>query len=102
MNQPPVSNPLNISTISIDNLHYFMPYEKEVGIQEIYEIKTIRTITSKDAKNDPNAGDDLRLAFELGEHRPLFSSPKLVRLEILDSFTDTTIGELKGKVNRDN
>lgn len=83
------------TTISLNNLHYFMPYEKGVGVQEIYEIKRIRTITSKEAKNDSSANDDLRLAFELGDHKPFFPAPKMISLSIDYSFSDTTIGELQ-------
>ena len=56
------------TTISLDGLHYFIPYFKEQGIKDVYKITRIRTITAKEAKHDEGADtntSDLRLAFEL-------------------------------------
>ena len=55
------------TTISLDGLHYFIPYFKGQGIRDIYKITRIRTITGKEAKQDEGADanvTDLRLAFE--------------------------------------
>ncbi len=55
------------TTISLQNLHFFMPYIKEQGIRDVYEITRVRTITSKEAKQtgDDDQSNDIRLAFEL-------------------------------------
>lgn len=59
------------STISLDNLHFFIPYFKDRGIRDVYEITKIRTITGREAKQTEDAGDDLRLAFHLKFHHAL-------------------------------
>ncbi len=38
------------TTISLHDLHYFVPYIKGEGVRDIYEIIRIRTITGKEAK----------------------------------------------------
>ena len=88
------SGPKFPTTISLDGLHYFVPYIKDKGIRDIYEITKIRTITSREAKGDKDAGDDLRLAFELGTHRQLFNDYQSHELEVQYSFTDTTVDNL--------
>ena len=56
------------TTISLDGLHFFIPYFKEQGIRDVYKITRIRTITGKEAKGDEGSDtntSDLRLGFEL-------------------------------------
>lgn len=88
------SGPKFPTTISLDGLHYFVPYIKDKGIRDIYEITKIRTITSREAKGDKDAGDDLRLALELGTHRQLFNDYQPHVLEVQYSFTDATLEKL--------
>ena len=83
------------TTISLDHLRWFAPYIKGKGVRDVYEITRIRTITSAEAKNDEAAGNDLRLAFELGLCRRLSDGYKPCELNVLESFRDTTIGELE-------
>lgn len=82
------------TTISLDNLHLFVPYISGKGIRDIYEITKIRTITSTEAKVDTNAGNDLRLAFELGNHKQLFDDYQPYLINIDYSFADTKISEI--------
>lgn len=85
------------TTVSLDNLHWFVPYIKEKGIRDVYEIKSIRTMKSSEAKNDETAGDDLRLAFELGTSchlHPDHPDYQPHDLKINHTFTDTTLSDL--------
>jgi len=81
------------TTISLDNLHLFAPYMKEKGIRDVYEITKIRTITSNEAKGN-GAGDDLRLAFELGKRIRTFDDYKPHDLRIGYTFSDLVLSEL--------
>ncbi len=85
------------TTIPLDNLHLFAPYIKEKGIRDVYEITKIRTITSQEAKGDETKGDDLRLAFELGECKKLFDAYKPHKLNISETFSNTIISKLKSE-----
>ena len=84
------------TTISLDGLHYFIPYFKEKGINDVYRIKRIRTITGKEAKQDETAGDDLRLAFELEFSHKLGDAylPIDTRRLVNYTFLDTTFEEI--------
>lgn len=89
------------TTISLDGLHYFIPYFKEKGINDVYRIKRIRTITGKEAKQDETAGDDLRLAFELefshklGDTYIPINTSKLIDRHLLDTtFEEIANGTL--------
>ena len=84
------------TTISLDGLHYFIPYFKEKGINDVYRIKRIRTITGKEAKQDETAGDDLRLAFELEFSHKLGDTyiPIDARRLVNYTFLDTTFEEV--------
>ncbi len=87
------SGPKFPTTISLDNLHWFAPYIKEKGVRDVYEITRIRTVKSSEVKGD-DAGDDLRLAFELGKVSRLFTDYHSHNLKIDYTFTDTTLSEL--------
>ena len=84
------------TTISLHNLHYFIPYIKGEGIRDIYEIIRIRTITGKEAKQveGEDATDDMRLAFELRFSRKLFENyrqidtHKMINYTFIDSSFD--------------
>lgn len=88
------------TTISLDGLHYFIPYFKEKGINDVYRIKRIRTITGKEAKQDESAGDDLRLAFELEFSHKLGDAyiPIDARRLVNYTFLDTTFEELISRI----
>ena len=89
------------STISLDNLHFFIPYLKDKGIRDVYEITKIRTITSREAKQNEDAGDDLRLAFHLKFHHTLLDD--FIRIDTSKmanyTFIDTYFEELDSLFN---
>ena len=83
------------TTISLDGLHYFIPYFKEQGIRDVYKITRIRTITAKEAKQDEGADanvTDLRLAFELEFSHKLSDDIRMIKTDRMISYTfiDTT------------
>ena len=79
------------STISLHNLHYFIPYFKGKGIRDVYQITQIRTIKGNEAKQRDAVGDDLRLAFHLKFHHKLFNdfvkidTSKMIEYTFIDS-----------------
>ena len=77
------------TTISLHNLHYFVPYIKGEGVRDIYEIVRIRTITGKEAKQieGENATDDMRLAFELHFSRKLFEDYRQIDIYKMINYT---------------
>lgn len=87
------------TTIALDDLHYFIPYFKEKGIRDLYEITGIRTITAKEAKqsDDEADKDDIRLAFKLRFIRKLFDDYKMIDTSkmIKYTFIDTTFDEIE-------
>ena len=89
------------TTISLHELHYFVPYIKGKGIRDMYEITRIRTITSKEAKQveGNTATDDMRLAFELRFSRKMFDNYQQINAKFVDyTFIDTSLGELQNLV----
>ena len=86
------------TTISLHDLHYFIPYIKGEGIRDIYEIVRVRTITSKEAKQveGDEATDDMRLAFELRFSRKLFANYQPIDTHKLINYTfiDTTFDKM--------
>lgn len=87
------------STIALHNLHFFIPYIKEKGIRDVYEIVKIRTIKGSEAKQydgDDENKDDIRLAFELKFSRMLSADyHKINTSGMIDySFIDTTFSNL--------
>lgn len=84
------------TTISLHDLHHFIPYIKNEGVRDIYEIVRVRTITSKEAKQieGEDTTDDMRLAFELCFSRKLFenyqpiNTHKLINYTFIDSSFD--------------
>lgn len=81
------------STVALNKLYYFMPYIKRRGIRDIYIIKIAR-VGSKHEVNSDAEENDLRLVFEIEKIGRLFDKYKPVRLNIWDTFTDTTIKEI--------
>lgn len=86
------------TTIALQNLHYFMPYFKGEGICDVYEIISIRTIKSSEAKQIEGDEDtnDLRLAFGLRFIRKQYDSIQSINTGkmINHTFIDTTFDEL--------
>lgn len=87
------------TTISLHDLHYFIPYIKSKGVRDIYEIVRVRTITGKKAKQTEgeDATDDMRLAFELHFSRKLFDDYRPIDTHKMISYTfiDTTFDEIE-------
>lgn len=81
------------STVVLKSLYYFVPYIKGKGIKDLYIIKSVRVKTKQeiDRQGDDN---DYRLVFEIAFVRSLFDDFRSVKLNIWDTFTDTTLGEL--------
>lgn len=86
------------TTISLHDLHYFVPYVKGEGVRDIYEIIRIRTITVKEIKQaeSEDATDDMRLAFELRFSRKLFENYRQIdtRKMINYTFIDTSFDRM--------
>lgn len=81
------------SSVALNKLYYFMPYEKRKGIKDLYLIKIARVGTKKEVH--PECDDnDFRLVFEVEFIKPLFDKHKMVELKIWRAFTDTTLGDL--------
>lgn len=88
------------TTISLDGLHYFIPYFKKQGIRDVYRITRIRTITSKEAKQldeESTETNDLRLAFELEFSHKLSDDIRMINTNgmIDDTFFDTTFDKIQ-------
>ena len=87
------------TTISLHDLHYFIPYIKSKGVRDIYEIVRVRTITGKEAKQTEgeDATDDMRLAFDLRFSRKLFDDYRPIDTHKMISYTfiDTTFDEIE-------
>ena len=83
------------STVMLNKLYYFMPYEKKKGIKDLYLIKVARVGTKHEvmAECDDN---DFRLVFEIEFVKQLFEDYRPVKLKIWETFTDTTLKELVG------
>ncbi len=87
------------STVALNKLYYFVPYFSKqcglgfTGIRDLYLIKIARVGTRKEGEpdNDPN---DLRIVFELQYARKLYDEYKSHRLQIWETYTDTTLMKL--------
>ena len=87
------------TTIALQDLHFFMPYIKGKGIQDVYEIVKMRTITNKEAKQTDEKDVDseaLRLAFELRYVRKQYANLQMIDTSKLINYTfiDTSFDEL--------
>ena len=87
------------TTIAFQDLHFFMPYIKGLGVRDVYEIVKVRTITGKEAKQTEEDEADskaLRLAFELRYVRKQYAilQPIDTTKMIGYTFIDTTFDKL--------
>lgn len=87
------------TTIALQDLHFFMPYIKGLGVRDVYEIVKVRTITGKEAKQTEEDDADskaLRLAFELRYVRKQYAilQPIDTTKMIGYTFIDTTFDKL--------
>lgn len=88
-------------TVALNKLYYFIPYIgkqcglKEFGIRDLYLIKIARVGSRREGELD-NDANDLRIVFELKFVKHLYDKYKHQRLNIWDTYTDTTLGCLAG------
>ena len=93
------------TTIALQNLHFFIPYIKGQGIQDIYEICKIRTITGREAKQikvEDTEDHFLRLAFELRFVRKQYPNIQPIDTTKLVGYTfiDTTFDKLEEYISK--
>ena len=81
------------STVALNKLYYFMPYIKKQGIRDLYLIKIAR-VGSKHEVHPEADENDLRLVFEIEFVKQLFDDYEPVRLDIWQTFKDTTLEEI--------
>ena len=87
------------STIALNKLYYFIPFFSLkcglgfTGIRDLYLIKIARVGTRKEGEPD-NDPKDLRLVFELQFVKHLYEQYRPHRLNIWNTFTDTTLEAL--------
>lgn len=81
------------ATVALNKLYYFMPYVKGKGIKDLYLIRIARVGTRKEGQPDNNP-NDFRLVFEIEFIKHLFEDYKPIRLEIWETFTDTTLEKI--------
>ena len=87
------------STVALNKLYYFIPYIGKqcdldyYGIRDLYLIKIARVGSRREGEldNDPN---DLRIVFELQFVKQIFPEYKKQKLQIWDTYTDTTLEQL--------
>lgn len=85
------------TSVSLHDLHFFMPIIKGKGIRDVYEITQVRTITSREAHQiSTDLDNDMRLAFTLKFHHHYFEQFRKIDMQSakLYSFVDTTFAEL--------
>ena len=87
------------STVALNKLYYFIPYigkqcdQDFFGIRDLYLIKIARVGSRREGEldNDPN---DPRIVFELQFVKHLFPEYKKQRLDIWQTYTDTTLEKI--------
>ncbi len=92
------------STVALNKLYYFIPYIGRqcdldyYGIRDLYIIKVARVGSRREGEldNDPN---DLRIVFELQFVKHLFSEYKKQRLDIWQTYADTTLDKIVEQSN---
>ena len=93
------------STVALNKLYYFIPYIGKqckldyYGIRDLYLIKIARVGSRREGEldNDPN---DLRIVFELQFVRHLYENYKTHKLNIWDTYSDTTLERLSKEKER--
>lgn len=81
------------STVELNHLYYFMPYIKGKGIRDLYYIKVARVGSKTEVY--PDCGDaDLRIVFEIEYVTTLLNDYMPIRLNIWNTFSDTTMERL--------
>jgi hypothetical protein len=81
------------STVALNKLYYFIPYVKAQGIKDLYLIQIARVGSKHEVH--PNADEnDLRLVFEIEFIKQLFDDYKPIRLDIWQTFKDTTLEQI--------
>ena len=84
------------STVALNKLYYFIPYIGKqcdldyYGIRDLYLIKIARVGSRREGELD-NAPNDLRIVFELQFVKQIFPEYKKHKLQIWDTYTDTTL-----------
>lgn len=81
------------ASVALKKMYYFMPYIKGKGIRDLYLIKVVRVGTKQEFVAD-SSDKDYRLVFEIEFVRQMFDKYKKVKLNIWESFVDTTLGEI--------
>ncbi len=87
------------NTIALNKLYYFIPYIGKqcdldyYGIRDLYLIRIARVGSRREGEldNDPN---DLRIVFELQFVKHLYDQYRPQKLQIWDTYTDTTLLQL--------
>ena len=82
------------STIALNKLYYFMPYIKGKGVRDLYLIRIAR-IGSKAEVHKDSEDKDPRLVFDL-EYLHSLPEYKMVKLNMLNTYCDTTLGRIMG------
>ena len=87
------------STIALHDLHFFMPYFKDKGIRDVYEITAIRTLRGCEVKQfeqNEQHSDDIRLAFHLKYHHAIFENYQKIDTSKMVGYTfiDSTFEQI--------
>ena len=80
------------STIALNKLYYFMPYIKGKGVRDLYLVRIARIGNKAEIHKESNDKDP-RLVFDL-EYLESLSDYKKIRLDILNTYTDTVLGKV--------
>ena len=92
------------STVALNKLYYFIPYIGKqcdldfFGIRDLYIIKIARVGSRREGELD-NDPDDLRIVFELQFVKHLFHEYKKQRLDIWQTYADTTLDKIVEQSN---
>lgn len=82
------------STVELNHLFYFMPYIKGRGIRDLYYIRVARVGTKSELTQRPVDKNDFRLVFEIEFIEHLLDDYMPIRLDIWDTFKNTTLGNI--------
>lgn len=79
------------ATVDLRNLRYFIPYIKGKGIKDLYLIKSVYV---REYNRDDNNVPDYRMTFELTFIGQLYSSYRMINLDIWHNYSYKTLGNL--------